>query len=229
MNDMVLKKAIAETLCEEYITSIPSYDSDHVFSDSFNRKMDKLIARRRKAYYPIIKTTGRRVAAGLVAAALMGTVTVAAYEPARTLFKEFFIDRFVHHDTVKSVQNKETPIRNEIEKEYRINVPADFDEISENSVNTNELIERIYVSPDDKVIRFQQQIASKYVMEVDNEQAELVSKNDRDGNEILVYYDDSALYDYTMIIWYYDGYAFTLSGDLNETDMMDVYYSLYAK
>lgn len=229
MNDIVFKKAIAEALCEEYIASIPSHDSDHLFSDSFNRKMDKLIARRRKTYYPIIKTTGRRVAAGLVAAALMGTVTVAAYEPARTLFKEFFIDRFVHHDTVKSVQNKETPIRNEIEKEYRINVPADFDEISENSVNTNELIERIYVSPDDKVIRFQQQIASKYVMEVDNEQAELVSKNDRDGNEILVYYDDSALYDYTMIIWYYDGYAFTLSGDLNETDMMDVYYSLYAK
>ena len=223
MNDMVLKKAIAEALCEEYIASIPSYDSDHLFSDSFNRNMDKLIARRRKAYYPIIKTTGRRVAAGLIAAALMGTITVAAYEPVRTFFKEFFVERFLGHDTVKTVNTDSEIVREKIEKKYTVDIPEKYREWETYNYESDNYTQISYTSDDNmEGITFTQTVKSAFVMEVDNEQSELENKKDMYGRNILVSnYEDTDV----LIIWEYDGYVFTLSGVMSEDDLMDIYYT----
>ena len=223
MNDMVLKKAIAEALCEEYIASIPSYDSDHVFSDSFNRKMDKLIARRRKAYYPMIKTAGRRVAAGLVAAAIMGTVTAAAYEPVRTFFKEFFVERFFGHDSVKTVNTDSEIVRERIEKKYTVDIPKKYSEWKTYNYESDNYTQISYTSDDNmEDITFTQTVKSAFVMETDNEQSELENKKDKYGRNILISnYEDTDV----LIIWEYDGYVFTLSGVMSEDDLMDIYYT----
>ena len=223
MNDDMFKKAISEALCEEYIASIPAHETEHVFSDDFNKKMDKLVKRQKKVYYPIIKTVGRRIAAALIAAALVGTISVAAYEPARTFFKEFFVERFLGHDTVKTVNTDSEIVREKIEKKYTVDIPKKYSEWKTYNYESDNYTQISYTSDDNmEDITFTQTVKSAFVMETDNEQSELKNKKDKYGRNILVSnYEDTDV----LIIWEYDGYVFTLSGVMSEDDLMDIYYT----
>lgn len=223
MTDIVFKRAITEALCDEYIASIPPYTSDHIFSAGFERKMQKLIARRKRAYYPIIKTVGRRVAIVIIAAVLMGTIAVAAYEPSRTFFQEFFVERFLGHDTVKTVFSDSEVVRDKIEKKYTVDIPAKYLEWETYNYESDNYIQVSYTSDDSmKNISFTQTVKSAFVMEIDNEQTELENKKDKYGRDIMVHnYENSDV----LIVWEYDGYVFTLNGVMSEDELMDIYYT----
>lgn len=76
MTNDKFKKAISEALCKEYSELIPEHNSNHVFSDSFNKKMDKLIKKQRKPYYKLINTAGKRVACFVVLVLIVSFTTV---------------------------------------------------------------------------------------------------------------------------------------------------------
>ncbi|MGN1086218.1 MAG: hypothetical protein ACI4Q5_04200, partial [Porcipelethomonas sp.] len=83
MTNSEFKQAISEALCEEYVKSIPEHNSDHIFSDSFNKKMKKLIKRQKKPYYKFINTAGKRAACIAVAALILSFSTIMGVDALR--------------------------------------------------------------------------------------------------------------------------------------------------
>lgn len=199
-------------------TSYPEYE----LSKEFQQKMNKLIRQQRKVYYPVIKTTGRRIAAAIIAAVMMGSVTAVAYGPAREAIKDFFMKHFGTHDVVETnyvIENMDinssyyTKII--IEEEYEIDVPDGF-ELEEYHSDDN-LINCRYSNGKD-FIDFEQIPAGIYSASIDNERSKSYNYTDDEGNKYLVYeWNKSRLF-----IWNNGEYVFEISSNLDKNDIVDL-------
>lgn len=199
-------------------TSYPEYE----LSKEFQQKMNKLIRQQKKVYYPVIKTTGRRIAAAIIAAVMMGSVTAVAYEPAREAIKDFFMKHFGTHDVVETnyvIENIDinssyyTKIR--IEEEYEIAVPDGFE--LEEYYNDDCSINCRYSNGKD-FIDFEQIPAGIYSESIDNERSKSYNYTDDEGNKYLVYeWNKSKLF-----IWNNGEYVFEISSNLDKNDIVDL-------
>lgn len=199
-------------------TSYPEYE----LSKEFQQKMNKLIRQQRKVYYPVIKTTGRRIATAIIAAVMMGSVTAVAYGPAREAIKDFFMKHFGTHDVVETnyvIENMDinssyyTKIR--IEEEYEIAVPDGFE--LEEYYNDDCSINCRYSNGKD-FIDFEQIPAGIYSESIDNERSKSYNYTDDEGNKYLVYeWNKSKLF-----IWNNGQYVFEISSNLDKNDIVDL-------
>ena len=145
-------KKLVPLYCDELNSLDLSLYENYEFSKDYLNKKEKLIKNQSRIYYPLIKTTGRRIASAIIAAAIMGTTTVAAYAPARNAVRNFFLRIFNDH-TVVSVQHDSKDIgdhKSKIEKQYSITVPEGFVLVESESVSTDNYIELCYYSDDKK-------------------------------------------------------------------------------
>ena len=147
MSDTRLElKKLVPLYCDELNSLDLSLYENYEFSKDYLNKKEKLIKNQSRIYYPLIKTTGRRIASAIIAAAIMGTTTVAAYAPARNAVRNFFLRIFNDH-TVVSVQHDSKDIgdhKSKIEKQYSITVPEGFVLDESESVSTDNYIELCY-------------------------------------------------------------------------------------
>ena len=219
-----LKKLVPLYCNELNSLDLSSYEN-YEFSEDYLNKKEKLIKSQNRIYYPLIKTTGRRIASAIIAAAIMGTTTVAAYAPARNAIKNFFLRIFNDHSVV-SVQYDSEDLgdhKSRIEKQYSITVPDGFVLDESESVSTDNYIELCYYSDDKKKsIYFDQYTADTYSSYYDNERGHFKSSSDKLGNEFMIYTND----DFINILWDNGEYIFELSGDMSESEIMDIYYSV---
>ena len=219
-----LKKLVPLYCNELNSLDLSSYEN-YKFSKDYLNKKEKLIKNQSHIYYPLIKTTGRRIASAIIAAAIMGTTTVAAYAPARNAIKNFFLRIFNDHSVV-SVQYDSEDIgdhKSRIEKQYSITVPEGFVLDENESVSTDDHIGLCYYSNDrSKSIYFDQYTADSYFSYYDNERGHFKSSLDKFGNEFMLYTND----DFIDILWDNGEYIFSLSGDISESEIMDIYYSV---
>lgn len=218
-------KKLVPLYCDELNSLDLSSYSNYEFSENYLNKKEKLIKNQSRIYYPLIKTTGRRIASAIIAAAIMGTTTVAAYAPARNAIKNFFLRIFNDHSVV-SVQYDSEDIgdhKSRIEKQYSITVPDGFVLDENESVSTDNYIELCYYSDDKKKsIYFDQYTADTYSSYYDNERGHFKTSSDKFGNEFILYTND----DFISILWDNGEYIFSLSGDISELEIMDIYYSV---
>lgn len=218
-------KKLVPLYCDELNSLDLSLYENHEFSKDYLNKKEKLIKNQSRIYYPLIKTTGRRIASAIIAAAIMGTTTVAAYAPARNAVRNFFLRIFNDH-TVVSVQHDSKDIgdhKSKIEKQYSITVPEGFVLVESESVSTDNYIELCYYSDDKKKsIYFDQYTADSYSSYYDNERGHFKTSSDKFGNEFMIYKND----DFISILWDNGEYIFELSGDISELEIMDIYYSV---
>ncbi|WP_456033101.1 DUF4367 domain-containing protein [Ruminococcus sp.] len=219
-----LKKLVPLYCNELNSLDLSSYEN-YEFSEDYLNKKEKLIKSQNRIYYPLIKTTGRRIASAIIAAAIMGTTTVAAYAPARNAVKNFFLRIFNDHSVV-SVQYDSEDIgdhKSRIEKQYSITVPEGFVLDESESVSTDNYIELCYYSDDKKKsIYFDQYTADTYSSYYDNERGNFKFSSDKFGNEFMIYTND----DFINILWDNGEYIFSLSGEISESEIMDIYYSV---
>ena len=219
-----LKKLVPLYCNELNSLDLSSYEN-YEFSEDYLNKKEKLIKSQNRIYYPLIKTTGRRIASAIIAAVIMGTTTVAAYAPARNAVKNFFLRIFNDHSVV-SVQYDSEDIgdhKSRIEKQYGITVPEGFVLDENESVSTDDHIGLCYYSNDrSKSIYFDQYTADSYFSYYDNERGHFKSSLDKFGNEFMLYTND----DFINILWDNGEYIFSLSGDISESEIMDIYYSV---
>lgn len=224
MND--LKKQLSGMIsvyCDEFkSTDISGYE-DFEFSDGFERRMNRLLKSRKKVYYPLIKTTGRKIASLIAAALLMGAVTVAAYEPARNAVRDFIINIFSDHSVVLYAEAAEDGQAAKIMHEYSLTVPEGyvFDE-NESEITEHYIYKKYYSQDGTGVLTFYQIIENSYKGYFDNEYTVFERKKDKNGEEIIVSKAD----DYICVIWQDDQYVFELSGSMTESEIMDIYYSV---
>ena len=218
-------KKLVPLYCDELNSLDLSSYENYKFSKDYLNKKEKLIKSQNRIYYPLIKTTGRRIASAIIAAAIMGTTTVAAYAPARNAIKNFFLRIFNDHSVV-SVQYDSEDIgdhKSRIEKQYSITVPEGFVLDENESVSTDNYIELCYYSDDKKKsIYFDQYTADTYSSYYDNERGHFKTSSDKFGNEFMLYTND----DFINILWDNGEYIFSLSGDISESEIMDIYYSV---
>ena len=218
-------KKLVPLYCDELNSLDLSSYENYKFSKDYLNKKEKLIKSQNRIYYPLIKTTGRRIASAIIAAAIMGTTTVAAYAPARNAIKNFFL-RFFNDHSVVSVQYDSEDLgdhKSRIEKQYSITVPDGFVLDESESVSTDNYIELCYYSNDrSKSIYFDQYTADSYFSYYDNERGHFKSSLDKFGNEFMLYTND----DFINILWDNGEYIFSLSDDISESEIMDIYYSV---
>ena len=227
---MSVYKHELEKVIPQYILELDSVDiseyANYQFSKKYLKNKSKLIRQRKKVYYPLIKSTGRRIAVAIIAATMMGSVTAVAYEPARKAIKDFFVRMFNGYSIVRPVDDSKEIDNHKktIEKEYNIKVPKEYTLSKDESVKTDDFIWKNYYTKDNQsYVYFSQYTKVYYHANVDNEQAELIQKFDKNQNEILVYSMDNI---YTRIIWDNGEYIFELSGTFSESELMEIYYSL---
>ncbi len=191
---------------------------DYKFSEEYKKKKEFLIRNFDKPYYPLIKTTKRKVIFILASAAIIGTVSVAAYAPAR----EYVINKFSGHSRITTEINSDEDPKT-IQKAYSVIVPYDYKIDNEQSVYTDDYRSTVYYSErDNQYLYFEQSTKAAFSADIDNEQAEPTTKTDKNGNEMIIYNNGSNI----SIIWEANGYMFSLNGTLNEQEMMSIYYSL---
>ena len=218
-------KKLVPLYCDELNSLDLSSYSYYEFSEDYLNKKEKLIKNQSRIYYPLIKTTGRRIASAIIAAAIMGTTTVAAYAPARNAVRNFFLRIFNDH-TVVSVQHDSKDIgdhKSKIEKQYSITVPEGFVLDESESVSTSSNIGlRYYSENKSESIYFDQYTADSYSSYYDNERGHFKFSSDKFGNEFMIYTND----DFINILWDNGEYIFSLSGEISESEIMDIYYSV---
>lgn len=218
-------KKLVTLYCDELNSLDLSLYENYEFSKDYLNKKEKLIKNQSRIYYPLIKTTGRRIASAIIAAAIMGTTTVAAYAPARNAIKNFFLRIFNDHSVV-SVQHDSKDIgdhKSKIEKQYSITVPEGFVLDESESVSTSSNIGlRYYSENKSESIYFDQYTADSYSSYYDNERGHFKFSSDKFGNEFMIYTND----DFINILWDNGEYIFSLSGEISESEIMDIYYSV---
>jgi hypothetical protein len=214
--------------CEELENVDTSEYANYQFSKKYIRNKENLIKRQGRIYYPLIKTTGRKIVSAIVAAALMGTMTVAAYEPARNAVKNFFIRIFKGYSVVTvstdSESEEEDHHKSTIEKQYNITVPDDFILDENETIVTDTHIGLSYYTKDkSKCLYFDQYTSDAYVSSFDNEQSDIIKQEDKYGNEILIYNNND---ENVIIVWDNGEYIFELSGNITTEKIMEIYYTI---
>ena len=214
-------KKLVPLYCDELNSLDLSLYENYEFSKDYLNKKKKLIKNQSRIYYPLIKTTGRRIASAIIAAAIMGTTTVAAYAPARNAVRNFFLRIFNDH-TVVSVQHDSKDIgdhKSKIEKQYSITVPEGFVLDENESVSTDDHIGLCYYSDDKKKsIYFDQYTADSYSSYYDNERGHFKTSSDKFGNEFMIYTND----DFISILWDNVKYIFEICSNLDKQSVLEL-------
>lgn len=198
--------------CENVSDTLPDEEPD--FSPMFEKKMRKLIKRRSHSYYPLIATTGRRVAciaATVVIAATSSFSVDAVREAIGNLFIESYPD---HHNISVSSIAENTP--ETIEEVYTIDVPEGF-ELTEDFAMSNQIFSKY--TNGDKYIDFMQTTLSAYTTVIDNETTTM---------EILIidgieyhFFDCDNGFVYEMI-WENDDYVFDINSNIDKESFIEL-------
>lgn len=212
---------------EAYYTELMNTDTSAVdgyrFSKKHKARMNeafKLLDAPKKSKTHIIR---RRVIIALIAAALIGTVTAVAFEPVRRFFTNTFSDHTEVRPAVSgAIDDKH---KEKIERKYSVDIPSGYTLDEEASVETELSINKIYYNSDrSKRIDFSQHVSSRFGINIDNEYAQLETKLDKYGQEILVYNHEDV---FVTIIWDNGEYTFELEGEsITEAELMEIYYSM---
>ena len=214
MTDNKFRQAIFDALTDEYESLVPAYEI-HTFSDEFEKKMKKLISRQRKPYYPMIKTTGRKVAAVITAAALLGGATVAAYGPARNAVKNFIINRYASHSEVKSVDNNAVSPET-IQTNYDITYDLkDYEIIYEESDSVSR---NITYRKGEIIIDYFQYVKCEFDIRINTENAEMSSEN-INGCEAVYYFDNNG---YHNLIWDNGEYEIMIASNIGKSELIQI-------
>ena len=108
MPNDIFKRAISEALTQEYINSVPKSE-EHIFSEKFERKMSKLIKRRKKPYYMLINTVGKRVACFIIGIIIASSLTIMNVDALRDAFVKFVVNIFEKFSIVQSADQSNSP------------------------------------------------------------------------------------------------------------------------
>lgn len=88
--------------CAGEMESIADVECD--FSETYKKKVNRLIKDRSRPYYPLIKTTLRKTIFIIAAVLMMGTITVAAVPQLREWFLGLFVLQNENNADVHAVQ-----------------------------------------------------------------------------------------------------------------------------
>ena len=221
MTDEVFRKAIGEALHPEFAAMIPEH-GEHIFSEKFERKMERLIRRRRKPYYSLISTGLRRTACIIVMFLVVSFTTVMSVDALRKPFLDFLSSIFSDHTTIETVLDLDGDYPEKIEEYFISELPEGF---VEKSINRNDCSIDILYTNGDKFIILLQNTKSNFKTAFDNEHNELSVITDETGQHYLSIKSENR----STLIWDNGSYIFTIDSNLDENMILNLFRSGIAK
>ena len=219
----VLKTAIANSIISEYDEIYEQADDESDFSKGFEKKMDKLISRRKKPYYIMINTAFKRVAVIIIAFISISAVTILSVDALRDFFKDLFVNIFSDHSHV--VANTEPEVGEssltitypeKIESKYEITYDlSDYEKTVYSDDEISTIIE--YVNGD-AIIDYTQYVVSQYDAFLNTENAE-IEHIDINGHDAMMFIDNNGYY---SIIWNNGEYIIQLHTNLDKSKTVDI-------
>lgn len=193
-----LSKAFEQALCERVpeLGDIP----DHVFSERFEKRMEKLLRREAAHPWAVSHTAARNLLVAALIAILLFALSLSV-SGIRNAIYNFFTR---HFDTYDEVVFDDTG-RTEIEHVYEItSLPEGF--VLEDSVSDKVFVSRVYKKSENAYIVFSQMLPSMgRERSIDNERTKM--KIIHLENQIFYYtFSDSII----TLAWEKDGYEFWL-------------------
>lgn len=219
----VLYRAIEQAVifpCYEEMKAIS--DDSCEFSESYEKKIQKLIKRREKPYFNLIRTTGRRVACIIVAIVLF-SASALCVKAVRDAVRKFLMKGFSDHTEimVDSENTKKSPVV--IEKEYYISaLPEEFKLVDYSKMIVS--ITELYSRDDDYVI-FVQDTKDSYLKNFDNEHSTFESYTDNDGQEYMIHNSGHSF----TFIWDNGEYVFEVGSNLPKDELLNLCRSVKEK
>lgn len=210
-----LKNLIPAYLDELNAVDVSEFE-DYQFSESYKKKMSDLLRRRKRFYYPLIKTQMRKVAC-IAAAVVIAAFCSLGFKAVRKAVYNFFIKHNTDHAIieVKDEESDESSgysVLDSVEEVYDVtDIPQDYElvESSESVAGVHKLwvkkggLERI---------KFEQFAGNEQVA-WDNEQHNIY-KSTVDGQEYIIAESKYGVLDSsTIIMWNNGRYTFSLFAD----------------
>ncbi len=215
MNEDNYRKAIDAALTPEYNNMLISPEEPHTFSPKFEKRMNKLIRRRKKPYYKIINTAGKRVAVIVGFFVIISFSTIMSVDALREAFKNFFVSIFEKFSIVRSSDESSSP--DSIEAIYTITsglgkYTISYQEQDEISNNT------VYEDEDGHTIDFCQYVKSAYDTMINTENT-VIESIDINGKEAMIYRDN---HNYHIIIWDIGDYIITINSNIGKDELISI-------
>ncbi len=227
-NCSVLAEALQEVVEQnifEYIQQI-DMDEEYIFSPKFEKKMQKLIASRKKSYFNLVCTTSRKIACIMVACTVLGIGTLNA--DALGQFCDFIVRHFAFHDEI--ILESSSDLTTTIEKEYVLgNIPKGF--VLKDYQKEDGSIYYSYKDSKNGFIIFFQHSKDNYICRFDTTRSTQSEFIDDDGTKYLIYTIDSGKTDNAdhAVIWQNEEYVFEIYSNLSEKEMINLSKSLTEK
>lgn len=196
------KEQLSQAFIDVLTERVPDFSDmpDHVFSERFEKKMDRLI--RREAVHPwaVSHTLARNLIAAAIVIILLFSLCMSVSAIRNAIFK-FFREHFEAHDDIIF----EIPEKTIIEKEYVItDLLEGFSQKKEEKSDIN--ITRIYENEKGDNILFNQELSFPNGVAVDNEHYQY-DYLEIDNRGVFV----ASLTDMVTLMWDQDGYVFLLT------------------
>lgn len=169
--DLLLEESI-KAFGDQYI-DIPAeaWAHTHEFSPKFEKKMQKLIRRERRFYFPLVKTPVRRLVTIVVTVIIALSVLTMSVGAFRNAFFHFLTEVFPTHTTVRSSETASAPT--DFRDVYEL---AEIPEGFELAYKSKLAVETVYLhqryAKGDQYIILDQWIKSEYDVDINTEQSD---------------------------------------------------------
>ncbi len=188
-------------------------------SQEYRRQMERLLARRKRGFYVLFGTVGRRVASVAIAVLAAATVTTVSVEALRQPVFQFFAEIYERFTQVLFVDQEPRVLVTEIEKRTPTYISEGYVMEEESDLDTYYKV--VYVNEKNEKIRYAQRWKKHIEMQVDTEdiQYTTITIGDLQG---LTYKNE----DIITITFSDNKYTYTLSGSVSINELQKMAESL---
>lgn len=216
MTEKEYKQCIAQALCPEYEAMLCGITSEHTFSPGFEKQMDKLIKRRKKPYYSLVNTVGKRAAVIILAFVMVSFTTVMSVDALRKPFIGFITNMFSSHSEIRSDPEDSKQYPATIESKYDITEGIDgYKVILEEQYDNNRTLD---YSKDNIVVSFEQHIVDDFDMHTNTEGA-TIEHIDINGHDAIGWFDN---HNYYHLIWNNGEYVIVISSNIGKSELIGI-------
>lgn len=217
MGDNNLKLALTELMYKEADELMVEYEL-YDFSPEFEKKMEKLIKRRRKPYFRMINTVGKRAACIAACAFIVSSASLMSVDAVREAVLGFIMNIFEDHSDISLTNDGKHP--DTIQDVYEITY--DISDYSIVFTDYNDRNRSTVYSKNDKEVVFEQYIQDSFNLRINTEGA-TISHIDINGYDTIYYYDNSQNHNF---IWDNGQYIFYLSSNLSKEETISIVKSV---
>lgn len=213
MNENNLKLALTELMYKE-ADELMIENAPYEFSADFEKRMSKLVKRRRKPYFRMINTVGKRAACIALAVFIASATTVMSVDAFREAVFRFFMNIFSTHSDITAIDDDRHP--DTIEDIYEITY-----DLSDYDINFEDNTERsritTYMKNNNEIV-FMQYVNDAFNMRANTEGA-VITHIDLNGYDAIYFYNNVG---YHNLIWDNGRYTIVISSNLTKESTIDI-------